>query len=100
MNSEHLHRFIDRKIEDMIRDKNLIGDIYLSLDHRIAVAKRSNMRPGYIECVEQYCTKRKADFREIYGNNEFSHLPVDKVFRLIKLRDKLRGWAPKPAYLT
>jgi hypothetical protein len=89
MRTDHLQKFIDRKIEDIINEKKPLGEIYLELDRRIAVAKRSSMRSAFVEYVEFFCNKRKDDFREMYNNYKFSSFPTAKIFKLIKLRDRL-----------
>lgn len=91
MRTDHLHKFIDRKIEDIINAKRPMGEIFLELDRRIAVARRSNMRPAFVEYVDYFCNKRKEDFRDLCNNKKFTHYTTARIFKLIKLRDRLRN---------
>ncbi len=89
MRTDHLHKFIDRKIDEMINNSHSLGEIYDELDRRVLVAKRSNMRPAFVLYVEYFCGKRKRDFQRVYNSREFGGLDMKKVFKLIQLKDKL-----------
>jgi len=90
MKTQEINRYIDRKIEDQIARGGCLGDVYDILDQRISTTRVStNTRPAFREYLVYYCEKRKVDLRRVYCKPEFAGMSMSKLFRLVKLRDKL-----------
>lgn len=90
MKTQEINRYIDRKIVEQIKKGGSLGDVFQMLDERISTSRNSKkVRPVFRDYVIFYCEKRKGDLKRVYCKPRFAGMPISKLFRLVKLRDKL-----------
>lgn len=92
MKSTVVNNFIDNKIRSKILENKSIPDIVAILTEKIDdTIESQKLRPALKRHMISFYTKRSNDLITFRRNRNFTHLSNNKLFNLIRLRDKLIG---------